>query len=229
MIWLILQWLIFCAVVSAVQVPSSPLVAAPGSDVTLNCSFAYTAADDPQRVVLTWQREQEVVHSYYYSKDQLQKQSPAYMGRTQLFPQQLKVGNASLRLKDVQGRDQGNYTCHVANEQGSSKGFLLLLLAVAYEDPLLTIAISSSWNYIVLTYRSQGYPEAKVHWLNHTGSDITKHSQTSQCNCGGGLLALNSHLTVERIANLSYTFQLANPVVNQSITRTVTVTNNALQ
>ncbi|MBN3315406.1 CD276 protein, partial [Atractosteus spatula] len=154
---------------------------------------------------------------------------PCLQGAHAALPTAAESGDASLRLKDVQGRDQGNYTCHVANEQGSSQGFLLLLLAVAYEDPLLTIAISSSWNYIVLTYRSQGYPEAKVHWLNHTGSDITKHSQTSQWNCGGGLLALNSHLTVEQMANLSYTFQLANPVLNQSITRTVTVTNNALQ
>ncbi|KAK1155072.1 CD276 antigen-like isoform X1, partial [Acipenser oxyrinchus oxyrinchus] len=41
-------------------------------------------------------------------------QNETYRNRTQLFPEQLSVGNASLRLKQVRGEDEGWYTC--ANE-----------------------------------------------------------------------------------------------------------------
>ncbi|XP_066573974.1 CD276 antigen [Amia ocellicauda] len=208
---------------TAVLVSSSPVVVAPGSDVTLSCSFHYSEADDPGRVVLIWQRGQEVVHSFYYGTDQLKEQSPAYRGRTHLFPEQVAVGNASLRLREVQGSDQGTYTCAVANEQGRSQRDLQILVAAEYEEPRLVINMSKHPGLVMLEYCAQGYPQATVLWLNQSGGDITERSHTSQWESRGGLLELRSSLTVNQAANQSYTFQLSNPVLKQTIRRTVTI------
>ncbi|XP_036799077.1 V-set domain-containing T-cell activation inhibitor 1 isoform X2 [Oncorhynchus mykiss] len=103
-------------------------VAAPGSDITLSCSLSKNL--NLNNLVVNWQRgESEVVHSYYHGRDQLERQSVVYKGRTHLFEDQLTVGNASLRLSDVQPSDQGPYTCDVTDEQGSTQEKLQLLVA----------------------------------------------------------------------------------------------------
>ncbi|XP_036826193.1 CD276 antigen homolog isoform X4 [Oncorhynchus mykiss] len=105
-------------------------VAAPGSDFTLNCSFPSSKNLNLNQLVINWQRgESEVVHSYYHGRDQLERQSGVYKGRTHLFEDQLTVGNASLRLSGVQPSDQGQYTCDVTDEQGGTLEKLQLLVA----------------------------------------------------------------------------------------------------
>ncbi|KAJ8287411.1 hypothetical protein COCON_G00000700 [Conger conger] len=109
---------------------SVPVVAAPGSNITLSCSFPRSETDQLVNLIVVWVYGDEVVHSYYKAIDNLQEQSPAYRGRTQLSPDQLAVGDASLRLTGVRASDHGKYTCDVANEQGRSKKQIILAVAV---------------------------------------------------------------------------------------------------
>ncbi|KAK6326554.1 hypothetical protein J4Q44_G00021990 [Coregonus suidteri] len=65
-------------------------VAAPGSDITLSCSFPPSKNLNLNHLFVNWQRgESEVVHSYYYGRDQLERQSVVYKGRTHLIEDQL--------------------------------------------------------------------------------------------------------------------------------------------
>ncbi|KAK6469901.1 CD276 antigen-like [Huso huso] len=122
---LIFFWCVFHTslhVCVAVTVPRSPVMSPPGSDVILDCSFSYKAGADLGKVVVTWQRpDYRVVHSFYYGQDQLALQNETYRNRTQLFPEQFSVGNASLRLKQVRGEDEGWYTCAVTNQVESTR------------------------------------------------------------------------------------------------------------
>uniref|UniRef100_A0A673ZG97 Ig-like domain-containing protein n=1 Tax=Salmo trutta TaxID=8032 RepID=A0A673ZG97_SALTR len=120
-------------------------VAAPGSDFTLNCSFP--SSKNLNHLVINWQRgESEVVHSYYHGRDQLERQSGVYKGRTHLFEDQLAVGNASLRLSGVQPSDQGPYTCDVTDEQGSTQENLFLD-SVLFSDTF-NICLQFFWNWV---------------------------------------------------------------------------------
>ncbi|KAK6477885.1 CD276 antigen-like [Huso huso] len=161
-------WLHVCV---AVTVPRSPVTSPPGSDVTLDCSFSYKAGADLTRVVVTWQcpPDDHVVHSFYYGRDQLALQNEAYRNRTQLFPEQLSVGNATLRLKQVRGEDDGWYTCAVTNQVENTRG--------------RHAAHSGS---------------ATVQWLNETGCDITERSKTSQSLDSRGLVELRSQMLEQR-------------------------------
>uniref|UniRef100_A0A8C8H055 Ig-like domain-containing protein n=1 Tax=Oncorhynchus tshawytscha TaxID=74940 RepID=A0A8C8H055_ONCTS len=62
-------------VIIEVQFPIPPMgVAAPGSDITLRCSFSSSKNLNLNQLVINWQRgESMVVHSYYHGRDQLDR------------------------------------------------------------------------------------------------------------------------------------------------------------
>ncbi|XP_041082319.1 CD276 antigen-like isoform X2 [Polyodon spathula] len=215
-------WLQVC---DAVTVPPSPVTSPPCSDVILSCSFSYKEGADLRGLVVTWQRPpaDHVVHSFYYGRDQLDLQNEAYRNRTQLFPEQLSVGNASLRLKQVRGEDEGLYTCAVANQVESTRGDVQLLVAAEFVEPQLVVTDSpDSPDQALLSCISRGYPSASVQWLNETGCDITESSKTSQSLDRDGLVEISSHILVSRDAN--YTCVLTHSRLKQTVKKTITLT-----
>ncbi|KAK1151807.1 CD276 antigen-like isoform X2, partial [Acipenser oxyrinchus oxyrinchus] len=207
----------------------SPVMSPPGSDVTLSCSFSYKAGADLTRVVVTWQRPpaDHVVHSFYYGRDQLALQNETYRNRTQLFPEQLSVGNASLRLKQVRGEDEGWYTCAVTNQVENTKGDVRLIVADEFSEPQLVVTDSpDNPDKALLSCISTGYPSASVQWLNETGCDITESSRTSQSLARDGLVEITSHILVSRGAN--YTCVLTHSRLKQTLMKAITLTKKGL-
>lgn len=58
-----------------------------------------------------WQIESVLVHFFRNGRDSLELQDPRYHGRTSLFLDQMKHGNFSLKLSNVQLVDTAVYTC----------------------------------------------------------------------------------------------------------------------
>uniref|UniRef100_A0A8C7RZ98 Ig-like domain-containing protein n=1 Tax=Oncorhynchus mykiss TaxID=8022 RepID=A0A8C7RZ98_ONCMY len=171
-------------------------VAAPGSDITLSCSLSKNL--NLNNLVVNWQRgESEVVHSYYHGRDQLERQSVVYKGRTHLFEDQLTVGNASLRLSDVQPSDQGPYTCDVTDEQGSTQEKLQLLVAAPYDEPRISIQATCD-GFVVTFSASQGFPQPEVVWKGVMGSTNTTMELDSK-----GLYELESEVTLRLNSTLT--------------------------
>ncbi|KAK1151806.1 CD276 antigen-like isoform X2 [Acipenser oxyrinchus oxyrinchus] len=209
----------------AVTVPRSPVTSPPGSDVTLSCSFSCKAGVDLRKAVITWQRPpaDDVVHDYYYGQDQLALQNETYRNRTQLFPEQLSVGNASLRLKQVRGEDEGWYNCAVTNQGESTWGDVRLIVAAELSEPQLVVTDHpDNPDKALLSCISTGYPSASVQWLNETGCDITESSRTSQSLDRDGLVEITSHILVSRDAN--YTCVLTHSLLKQTLKKTITLT-----
>lgn len=59
-----------------------------------------------------------LVHEFKEGKDDLSDQNEMFRGRTAVFADQVRVGNASLRLKNVQLTDAGTYTCYIITSKG---------------------------------------------------------------------------------------------------------------
>ncbi|XP_059373260.1 uncharacterized protein LOC132110564 isoform X3 [Carassius carassius] len=72
-----------------VNVPERCLVAIKGRPALLGCEF--TSDPDLSSLVVTWQRQEDsqVVHSFYYQQDNLDRQSPEYHNRTSLYMSEL--------------------------------------------------------------------------------------------------------------------------------------------
>ncbi|XP_049326033.1 uncharacterized protein LOC111193460 isoform X2 [Astyanax mexicanus] len=92
--------------------PAAPLVAVAGEDLVLPCSLQPSFSSEGMRV--EWYRLHQtdtLVHLYEDYKDRNGDQMESYRGRTALFKEELKKGNASLKLSALQPSDDGAYKC----------------------------------------------------------------------------------------------------------------------
>lgn len=101
-----------------------------GQHVVLDCTFPVGKVWDLASSVITWERGLEVIHSFYYGQDQLDRQSRHYANRTSLYHSEMKRGNASLMLDHTNLGDKGDYTCSVSTVLGSQKTIPLKLAGV---------------------------------------------------------------------------------------------------
>lgn len=104
-----------------ISVPTHVQMGVYGEAVHLSCVFPVGGSWDTDSSVITWQRNLEVVHSFFHGRDQPQYQSRRYANRTSLFHQEMKKGNASLRLDRTTLEDTGEYTCSVSTMMGSQR------------------------------------------------------------------------------------------------------------
>ncbi|KAG9269402.1 butyrophilin-like protein 8, partial [Astyanax mexicanus] len=103
-----------------VVVPEAPVFSVSGSDVVLSCSvrdvFDQNIMVNAVDLNVTWSRSDlrdSLVHLYKNHKDLNTDQIPSYRGRTAVFKEQLKNGDASLKLSNVRITDEGEYRCRV--------------------------------------------------------------------------------------------------------------------
>ncbi|KAG9262124.1 hypothetical protein AMEX_G23845 [Astyanax mexicanus] len=94
--------------------PNSPLVAETGEELVLPCSpqSSISAVD----MTVKWirpDRSDKLVHLYEGYEERNEKQIKSYRGRTSLFKEDLKNGNASLKLSALQPSDEGSYQCYI--------------------------------------------------------------------------------------------------------------------
>ncbi|MBN3279800.1 CD276 protein, partial [Polyodon spathula] len=108
-----------------VQVPEDPVVARFGSDVTLNCSFSSGSAFNLSDLSIFWHLTDTKRPVHSFSSGQDQDQGGSYSNRTQLYPGELRSGNASLLLRRVQIQDEGSFTCFVRIREYNSAALLL--------------------------------------------------------------------------------------------------------
>ncbi|XP_049329028.1 ribonuclease inhibitor-like [Astyanax mexicanus] len=91
---------------------AAPLVAEAGEDLVLPCSLQPSiSAED---MMVEWFRLHEtdtLVHLYEDFEDRNGDQMESYRGRTALFKEELKKGNASLILSALQPSDDGAFKC----------------------------------------------------------------------------------------------------------------------
>ncbi|KAK7140425.1 hypothetical protein R3I94_012896 [Phoxinus phoxinus] len=121
-------------------------------------------------MVLTWQRDSRVVHSFYYQQDQLDRQSPEYHNRTSLFISELGKGNATLRIHSVGPKDVGQYPCLVSNAKGTGKAQIELDYGALYSEPRFNIHVNSTT--VTVQFETEGFPKPEVIWLNEDGQNL---------------------------------------------------------
>lgn len=98
--------------VSQVVGPSEPVVAIVGDDTVLPCHLdpAVNAAD----MTVEWTRSDltpKFVHVWRDGVELVNKKNEAYMERTSLPINNLKLGDISLKLSKVKLSDRGSYKC----------------------------------------------------------------------------------------------------------------------
>ncbi|KAF7710759.1 CD276 antigen-like [Silurus meridionalis] len=205
-----------------ISVPTGVQMGVYGESVVLPCTFPVGSSWDAGNSVITWQRHLEVVHSFYYSQDQPQYQSPRYTNRTSLFHQELQKGNASLRLDHTTLEDAGEYTCSISTQLGSQRKSFRLKVAAFYPEPRLHIFMLNDGHVEVLMTTEGGYPSPALQWLMGNASDVTNSTYTQlRQDQHTHLYSVNSKLNLTASVNSSIIFIMKNPDLGQEIRRNI--------
>ncbi|ROL49704.1 HERV-H LTR-associating protein 2 [Anabarilius grahami] len=202
-----------------ITVPRGPVTGFYGEALILPCTFPVDSWD-LSSTVITWQCGLDVVHSFYYSRDQLDRQNPHYVNRTSLFIQEMAGGNASLKLDRVTLQDSGVYTCSISTNTGSQKKSFTVNIAAFYSEPRLQFSMLTDGVNLLVT-SDGGYPSPTLQWLMEN-SDITNRTQTHiMKDTQTGLYIVSSWINLTEVTNSSLTFILNNKPLGQDIRREI--------
>ncbi|XP_076153545.1 butyrophilin subfamily 3 member A1-like [Alosa pseudoharengus] len=155
--------------------PASPLYVVTGEDLVLPCSLKPSINAEGMTVQwfrLNHQGQGSLVHLYQDRRNQNDKQMQSYMGRTSLFKDELKNGNASLKLRAVQMTDEGDYKCFVQSTTHQDDGLIKVLVRGIGEAPLVSLE-GYQRSGISLVCESGGWmPKPAVDWLDSEGRSL---------------------------------------------------------
>ncbi|KAG8576244.1 hypothetical protein GDO81_009812 [Engystomops pustulosus] len=215
-----------------VIVPDAPVTGTLDKDVILPCSFTPPDGFSLQDLSVFWEiTKLQQVHAFTQGQEQLEKQDPQYINRTQLFYGELLKGNMSLLLRKVSLSDEGIYTCFV-NVRNSSSAAVSLQVAASYTKPTLqlksseTLKLGDQVTITCHTYR--GYPQAEILWQDASGRNLTENITTSQVANEEGLFHVQSSICVTLETNDTYTCLVYNPILQELTHASLSVTGQHL-
>ncbi|XP_076144148.1 uncharacterized protein LOC143126118 [Alosa pseudoharengus] len=157
--------------------PDQPLPAVSGEDLVIPCSVKPSFS--VERMTVEWfrlnqQGQASLVHLYKDGKDQNDRQIQSYQDRTYLFKDDLKMGNASLKLSSVQVSDEGHYKCFIQSGSGYDDALIQVIVRVIGQTPRI-ISEGVTWDGgISLVCESEGWrPDPVLEWLDSQGRLLT--------------------------------------------------------
>ncbi|XP_029111996.1 butyrophilin subfamily 1 member A1-like [Scleropages formosus] len=160
--------------------PADPVVAVAGEDVVLPCYLKpnISAVDLSVEWFRVW-TDDPLVHLYRDHEDRNENQIPSYRGRTSLFPEELRNGNTSLKVKNVRGFDNGEYKCLVQSGKFYDDSSIEVYIKAIGTRPVISIE-GYKQGGISLVCESKGwYPQPEVVWMDSEGHSLPAgHTET---------------------------------------------------
>ncbi|NXJ44580.1 HHLA2 protein, partial [Spizaetus tyrannus] len=168
-------------------------------DCILPCPFP--AGDDE---VIYWKKGEKNVHSYYYQRDQLERQDLYYRHRTHLFHENIPSGNASLKLSNLTLTDEGRYNCYVGTRQ--TKTEVEVMLHVRVSSYYALEYQKTDTERMLKCYAFLAYSAPHISWVQgNTSIQETYQEETRD----GVLYSLRSDQNIINTADPYYFLQLS--------------------
>ncbi|XP_039468540.1 butyrophilin-like protein 1 isoform X2 [Oreochromis aureus] len=120
--------------------PDSRVIVMEDDDVTLPCSLSTN--ENIEKKLFVWKKEGTVPLKEVFMYDAgtySRGQDDEFKGRVSHFPEQLKYGNASIRMSKTTLEDRGIYICSFPVMQPSVKTSRIELVVGAAPEPYVTI------------------------------------------------------------------------------------------
>ncbi|XP_027723980.1 HERV-H LTR-associating protein 2 isoform X2 [Vombatus ursinus] len=183
--------------------PMTTVVGRLYEDVILPCSF-----EKGHGIVIHWQKEGKLVHSYYRESDHLEQQEPDYAKRTSLFLNEINNGNASLELRRLNLQDEGVYTCYAATV-AETKHIEVELKLGAFITPVMEYQEQNGDDYLTC-YLFGAHPLPTITWTANNATSLESNIEV----LSHPLFSVKSQLNITG-SNSSYQCIIENLVLNQ--------------
>ncbi|KAM8827815.1 uncharacterized protein AB9W97_004086 isoform 1-T3 [Spinachia spinachia] len=139
-----------------------------GGDVVMGCKFQPKPSNRNADLKVTWHWIGSSSVREVYRMENWEELSASrdadYRGRVTLLPEELDEGVAKLQVSRLRINDSGTYQCLVQTEQGADYKAITLSVVAPYKAVAKRIQKAADEGWLLLTCRSQGYPESSVTW-----------------------------------------------------------------
>ncbi|EHH50208.1 hypothetical protein EGM_00999 [Macaca fascicularis] len=173
-----------------------------GEDGILSCTFELDIKLSD--IVIQWLMEGVIgfVHEFKEGKDELSEQDEMFRGLIAMLADQVIVGNASLRLKNVQLTDAGTYKCYIITSKGKGNANLEYKTG-AFSMPEVNVDYNAS-SETLRCEAPRWFPQPTVVWASQVdqGANFSEVSNTS--------FELNSENVTMKVVSVLYNVTINN-------------------
>ncbi|XP_036386209.1 NACHT, LRR and PYD domains-containing protein 12-like isoform X2 [Megalops cyprinoides] len=150
---------------------ADPVVAEVGEDVVLPCYLKPNISVEDMRVEWFRVDSSDYVHLYQEREIRNENQISSYRRRTALFPEELKQGNASLRLTRVQASDEGQYKCFIKFTQLQYDD-APVEVEIRGTEPVISMEGHREWGIGLLCEAKRWDLQPELIWLDSEGHSL---------------------------------------------------------
>ncbi|XP_055084814.1 butyrophilin subfamily 2 member A1-like [Periophthalmus magnuspinnatus] len=206
-------------------VPSQPIIAPVGSDVTLPCQL--DPVKDLRDMVVEWSRHDltpRYIHIRRDGVDLLMDQNSLYLGRTSVSESRLQQGDMSLSLTRVRLSDGGTYKCYIPLINIKAE---VTLLVVSVAPPSMSLIKERSGSPVLRCESRGWYPEPELEWLDSEGTVLLRTE--AQRGASEELFSVSSRLSVEQRLGNTFTCRVRQQESGQSREAQLSITDDFLE
>ncbi|XP_034531948.1 selection and upkeep of intraepithelial T-cells protein 7-like isoform X3 [Notolabrus celidotus] len=165
---------------------SKSVSAVAGGAVLLPCH----TDDSHDKLTVEWSKEgppEVTVFLLRKGCENHEEKNPAYEFRTNLIMSELKNGNISLRISNVQLSDEGRYICKTikGSSNGPQREGVILLTVVAASEPKLSVVPDGGGGVTLQCDAGCWFPKPEITFLDDHGNKISVDDPKEEFNYGG--------------------------------------------
>ncbi|XP_029463012.1 butyrophilin subfamily 1 member A1-like [Rhinatrema bivittatum] len=177
-----------------------PVTVAVGNDAVLSCHLSPRISAEDMEVSWLSAKHRLLVHVYQNKKDQPERQSPKYQGRTELIRDGITNGSVSLRIFNITPSDEGQYKCFFASSDFYNAAELELRVTGSGTNPQIYIEGYEGGGIKVVCRTSGWYPEPEMIWQEANGQHLLSLA-TNKTHDHYGLFTKETSLIVREDSN----------------------------
>ncbi|XP_047438487.1 butyrophilin-like protein 2 isoform X2 [Mugil cephalus] len=193
-----------------------------GSDVILPCSLS--TKESVVEKLFVWRKDEQKKKVFMYDigdhyNNGLPGQDDQFRGRVSHFPDQLKFGNASIRIISTKITDSGDYTCHFPRINGLT--FNMKLIVGSVPKPCVTI-LDVTDSGVQLKCEVQGaFPKPELRWKDSDGNILD--AEEAEISERDGRYHITLQTTVTSTTTTSFQCVVQQKDLNHETASTITV------
>ncbi|KAJ7987463.1 hypothetical protein DPEC_G00326760 [Dallia pectoralis] len=207
----------FSSVKFQVLGPTEPIVAVAGDDIILRCYLKPNISVEDMTVDwLNLEFIDERVYRYDNGRIIPDDQIPSYKGRTSLFKEELRRGNASLKLTRVQVSDEGHYKCFIKSKDWYDDITIQVLLNAVGSRPVVSIEGHREGGMGLVCQSEGWHPEPDLVWLDSKGVSLSAGPPETHRDIKG-FYTVKQHVIVQETDTNLFTCRVSQSRINEEV------------